>query len=201
MRSSLFALFAALVAFAFAQRVPDLPPHSISPTPSSSQLFRRGSATLDSAASSLESSVMSLANSATKAVKGQGVCASNSTCAGFIHFAQTCSEKGDAAAIAGCICSATSLEVMNACTNCISSNSVKANANHFSSFCNSASSTLALLAASASASASSPTSVAPSSIPHDQQHHSGAGRRTESASALLIVFGVVVGTALVGAPV
>ncbi|GAA5962000.1 hypothetical protein JCM3765_007192 [Sporobolomyces pararoseus] len=105
---------------------------------------------------------MSLANSASKAVKGQGVCSSNSTCAG---------EKEDSAAIAGCICSSTSLEVMNACTNCISNNAVKANANHFSSFCNSASSTLAILAASQTQTQS--TSL-PSSTSSSSEQHSGA---------------------------
>ncbi|GAA5880088.1 hypothetical protein JCM16303_001208 [Sporobolomyces ruberrimus] len=188
MRSFTFASlgFTALFALPLAFADPTaLPPHSIEPTPSS-HLFPRGSGTVDTAVASLESSVLSLANSAQKAVKGQGVCSSNSTCAGFIHFAQICSQKGDSAAIAGCICSSTSLEVMNACTNCISSNSVKANANHFSMFCNTASSTLALLAAS-----QTPTTLLPSTTPspsspstHDDDQHSGVGR--VGASSVLL---------------
>ncbi|GAA5840051.1 hypothetical protein JCM5353_008101, partial [Sporobolomyces roseus] len=197
--SKLLAL-TALFTLSFAHGN-DLPPHSIAPTasfPSTSSLhlFPRGSSTLDSAAAALESSVLSFANSASKAVRGQGVCSSNGTCAGFIHFAKTCSEKEDSTAIASCICSASSLEVMNACSDCqypyvsslvdtsarsditaqsdekgISSNSVKINANHFSSFCNTASSTLAILAASATPTAI-PSALIPSPSSHDE--HSGA---------------------------
>ncbi|GAA5994248.1 hypothetical protein JCM5350_001821 [Sporobolomyces pararoseus] len=114
---------------------------------------------------------MSLANSASKAYRGQGVCSSNTTCGGFLHFAQICSDKGDSAAIAGCICSSKSLEIVNACTNCISNNAVKANANQFSSFCNSASSTLAILAASQTQTQST---ILPSSTSSPNDQHSGA---------------------------
>ncbi|GAA5912403.1 Pst1p [Sporobolomyces salmoneus] len=130
---------------------------------------------------------MALASSASKAVKGQGVCSSNSTCAGFIHFAQICSEKEDSAAIAGCICSAASLEVMNACTDCISSNNVKANANRFSSFCNQASSTLAALAATQTSSTIFPSSTSNS----NNDNHSGASALYAPIGVTGMVIGVL----------
>ncbi|GAA5844093.1 hypothetical protein JCM3766R1_004520 [Sporobolomyces carnicolor] len=174
----------------------DLPPHSIAPTHSSttslrhkphrsSRLVARGGGQNDDSdedvGTSFERSIMSLANSASKAVRAQGVCSSDATCGGFIQFAQICSEREDSAAIAGCICSATSLQVMNACTNCISSNSVKENANRFSSFCNSASSTLALLAAtSTSSTSSSPSATSTTS-------HSSASRSIGELTSFVVL--------------
>ncbi|GAA6063689.1 hypothetical protein JCM10212_003356 [Sporobolomyces blumeae] len=160
---------------------------SSAPSRRRSRHARRGSATLDSAATALESSVVSIANAATKAVKGQGVCSSEGTCAGFIRAANTCSGKDDATAIAECICSETSLDVMVACTDCIASGSIKTNAKYFESFCAKASATLAILAAETTSPSPSSTSFTPSSsTPPLRQSSTGSasGRSAQLAKAV-----------------
>lgn len=122
---SVFLAFASSTSYAAARSDPpetvstttamsnDLPPHSIAPTHSStslrhkphrsSRLIPRGGGQNDDSdddvGTSFERSIMSLANSASKAVRAQGVCSSDATCGGFIQFAQvsglSLDEKGN----------------------------------------------------------------------------------------------------------